>query len=208
MWGDAQDYVHWLSQRTGKPYRLLSEAEWEYAVRAGFTTTFPWGAKASHKFANYGADACCGPLALGRDKWLFTSPVGPFPANAFGLYDMHGNVFQWVQDCHSSSYAGLPADGSANDNPKCAVRVGRGGVFGDRPGQMRSAARNYAPPDDKTSIADYRSSGFDIRVARSLPKVVSALATLWIDCELRPGSIGWDGRRLRTRNDFTAVKSP
>ena len=168
-WGDAEAYAQWLSERTGKKYRLLSEAEWEYAARAGSVTAFPWGSTPTHESANYGAETPYTPLASGRDKWLYTSPVGSFPPNGFGLYDMHGNVFQWVQDCHSDSYAGLPTNGVAHDPPGCSVRVARGGVWGDRASVMRSAARNFAPPDDKTSIADYRSSGFGFRVARSDP---------------------------------------
>ena len=113
-WGDVQDYVHWLSQRTGHKYRLLSEAEWEYAARAGTATAYPWGSTASHEYANYGTEKCCGDgLAVGRDRWVETSPVGSFPPNGFGLYDMHGNVLQFVQDCFSPSYAGLATDGSA-----------------------------------------------------------------------------------------------
>jgi len=113
-WEDAQDYAQWLSQRTRHRYRLLSEAEWEYAARAGTSTPYPWGTNASHDYANYGTEKCCGDgLALGRDKWVYTSPVGSFPPNAFGLYDMNGNVLQFVQDCFSPSYTGLPTDGSA-----------------------------------------------------------------------------------------------
>ena len=173
-WGDAQAYAHWLSQRTGKHYRLLTEAEWEYAARAGSTDAYPWGSAPSHDYANYGGEASYTPAASGRDTWLYTSPVGSFPPNAFGLYDMHGNVFQWVQDCHADSYAGLPSDGSANNSAGCSIRVARGGVWGDTGSVMRSAARNFAPPDDKTSITNYRSSGFwiscgPIRPLKKLP---------------------------------------
>ncbi|MEJ7681793.1 MAG: SUMF1/EgtB/PvdO family nonheme iron enzyme [Segetibacter sp.] len=112
-WDDANDYVHWLSKKTGLGYRLLSEAEWEYAARAGTTTTFPWGAAASHEYANYGMDSTYTALKLGRDQWLGTSPVGSFPPNQFGLYDMNGNIMQWVKDCYSNSYISLPTDGSA-----------------------------------------------------------------------------------------------
>jgi formylglycine-generating enzyme required for sulfatase activity len=168
-WQDARDYAAWLTERTGHHYRLLSESEWEYAARAGTTTAFPWGAAASHEFANYGRDSCCGPATVGKDRWQFTSPVGSFPPNAFGLYDMHGNVFEWVQDCHAGSYAGHTADGSSYETPKCKYRVGRGGVYGDRPAVMRSAARNFAPGPGDMTIANYRSSGFGARVARDLP---------------------------------------
>jgi formylglycine-generating enzyme required for sulfatase activity len=169
-WGDAQDYASWLGRRTGHRYRLLTEAEWEYAARAGTATPFPWGREASHERANYGQETCCGPLVSGRDQWNFTSPVGSFPPNAFGLYDMQGNVFEWVQDCHAASYAGHPLDGSAYEWPNCRYRVARGGVYADRPALLRSASRNFAPPPDaRMTITNYRSSGFGIRIARTLP---------------------------------------
>lgn len=181
-WQDAQDYVQWLSKRTGKQYRLLTEAEWEYAARAGTTTAFSWGAKATHEHANYGAEECCSGFASGRDRWVNTSPVGSFPPNAFGLYDMHGNVLQWVQDCFANSYAGLPTDGSAYElsvelkvapmeemvgTNSCSYRMVRGGDWGDPPSMIRSAFRNFAPAPG-TTLQTYRSGGLGIRVARSL----------------------------------------
>lgn len=182
-WNDAQDYAHWLGERTGQSYRLPSESEWEYAARAGTTTAFPWGASASHENANYGADTCCGGFASGRDRWVGTSPVGSFPANAFGLYDMNGNVLQWVQDCFANSYAALPTDGSAyeaavtlqitgdfasmNGASSCAYRMARGGDWGDMPAMIRSAARNWGPPPG-AALATYRSGGVGFRVARVL----------------------------------------
>lgn len=169
-WGEAQAYAQWLSKKTGHRYRLLTEAEREYAARGGTTTAFPWGNEASHEHANYGKDTCCAPQTSGRDRWEFTSPVGSFPPNPFGLYDMHGNVFEWVQDCYADSYVGHPSDGSAYDIKDCRYRVARGGVYGDRPDVMRSAGRNYAPTEDDTmTIANYRSAGFGLRVARELP---------------------------------------
>ncbi len=96
-WGDAQDYVRWLRAKTGHSYRLLTEAEWEYAACAGSTTPFSAGETLSHDQANYGNDTCCSGLAAGKDVWAATSPVGSFPANGFGLYDMQGNVLQWTQ---------------------------------------------------------------------------------------------------------------
>ena len=102
-WDQAKAYVAWLSRRTGKPYRLLTEAEWEYAAR-GVTSAdaphppYPWGDKASHEYANYGTDRVCQGKTEGRDEWHYTAPVGQFPANAFGLHDMHGNVWEWVED--------------------------------------------------------------------------------------------------------------
>jgi formylglycine-generating enzyme required for sulfatase activity len=165
-WGDAKDYVAWLSQRSGHTYRLLTNAEWEFAARAGTTTPFPWGARASHQFANYGMDECCGPAVAERDRWEYTSPVGSFPPNAFGLFDMHGNAFEWVEDCaDADEHITLPSGTTG-----CTHRYARGGVYGDRPEVMRSAAKNFAPaPDDTMTIANYRSAGFGLRVARSLP---------------------------------------
>jgi formylglycine-generating enzyme required for sulfatase activity len=185
-WNDAHDYVLWLSERSGHKYRLLTEAEWEYAARAGTTTAYPWGSTASHEYANYGGDDHAGyGVASGRDKWLNTSPAGSFPPNAFGLFDMHGNVMQWVEDCFSSTYAGLPADGSAytvatpikvtgyfasivkNGESSCSYRMLRGGDWGDTPAMIRSASRNQAPAQGKT-LETYRSSGLGIRVARDV----------------------------------------
>jgi len=181
-WNDAQDYVHWLSEKTGKKYRLLSEAEWEYAARAGTDTAYPWGTTASHEYANYGADNW-GGLASGRDKWVNTSPVGSFPPNAFGLYDMNGNVLQWVQDCLATDYSALPTDGSAylkdvqqktsgdfaymNGTSACNYRRMRGGDWGDPPMMIRSAARNWAPPPG-WKLETYRSGGAGFRVATAL----------------------------------------
>jgi formylglycine-generating enzyme required for sulfatase activity len=179
-WNDAQDYARWLSQRTGRNYRLLTEAEWEYAARAGTATPFPWGSTASHANANYGADVCCSVLALGRDRWEYTSPAGSFLPNAFGLHDMHGNVLQWVQDCFSSSYSGLSADGSAYETvvqlekaipfsymagtSSCSYRMLRGGDWGDPPRMIRSAFRNFGPGPGGT-LQEYRSGGVGFRVA-------------------------------------------
>lgn len=182
-WDDAQDYARWLTERTGHRYRLLTEAEWEYAARAGSTTAFPWGPIASHEQANYGADECCSPLVSGRDQWLNTSPVGSFPANAFGLHDMNGNAMQWVQDCLALSYEGHPTDGSAYEKDvvmtttgelaplsgttTCTYRIIRGGDSNNPPAFIRSAARNFAPVPG-TTLHNYRSSGLGIRVAREL----------------------------------------
>jgi formylglycine-generating enzyme required for sulfatase activity len=182
-WFDARDYVSWLSKKTLQPYRLLSEAEWEYAARAGSTTAYPWGATATHDNANYGADSGFTGYAYGRDKWMCTSPVGSFPPNAFGLYDMHGNVLQFVDDCFSNSYLGLPVDGSSykvevvlkmkgelasmNATTSCAYRMLRGGNWGDPPPQIRSAFRNWAPPPGST-LENYRTAGAGFRIAKSL----------------------------------------
>ena len=152
------------------------------SARAGTETVYPWGTGASHEYANYGADNW-GGLASGRDKWVNTSPVGSFPPNAFGLYDMHGNVLQWVQDCFASNYSDLPIDGSAYQRDvelkttgdfaymsgarSCAYRRNRGGDWGDPPMMIRSAARNLAPPPG-SKLETYRSGGVGFRVAETL----------------------------------------
>jgi formylglycine-generating enzyme required for sulfatase activity len=182
-WNDAQDYIQWLNKKTGYTYRLLTEAEWEYAARAGTTSPYPWGTAASHDYANYGADSGWTGLALGRDKWMATSPVGSFPPNAFGLYDMHGNVLQYVEDCFSPTLSDLPADGTAynadvvlkmtgrysfmNGKKACDSRIVRGGDWGDPPQMIRSGFRNWAPGRGFT-IDNYRSGGVGFRVARTL----------------------------------------
>jgi formylglycine-generating enzyme required for sulfatase activity len=182
-WNDIQDYLSWLSMKTGNKYRLLTEAEWEYAARAGTTTPFPWGSTATHEFANYGKDTCCGGLASGRDQWIYTSPVGSFPPNAFGLYDMNGNVLQYVEDCFALYNQGLPKDGSAfevdaplkmtgdlvdmNEKNSCSFRMVRGGDWGDPPKMIRSSYRNWSPGPGIT-LKDYRSTGLGFRVAKSL----------------------------------------
>jgi formylglycine-generating enzyme required for sulfatase activity len=140
-WDDATAYAAWLSAQTGKKYRLPTEAEWEYAARAGSTTTYPWGDVASHDYANYGKDECCDGLVSGKDQWVNTSPVGSFAANAFGLHDMHGNVWEWVQDCYHSNYEGAPADGAAREQCDSSSRVLRGGSWNYEPAWMRSANR-------------------------------------------------------------------
>lgn len=164
-WPDAHDYAAWLSQRTGHRYRLLTDEEWEYAARAGSVTPYPWGTAASHDRANYGRDTCCGPAVAGRDTFMFTSPVGAFPANAFGLYDMHGNVSEWLESC-ADTLEKLPIPKGATG---CTYRYGRGGVYADPPNQFRSAAKNMAPPpNDPATIDTYRSAGFGLRIARDL----------------------------------------
>lgn len=180
-WADANAYAQWLSTRTGRRYRLPTEAEWEYAARAGTPTPYPWGVTASHEHANYGNEKCCSGLAEGGDRWVATSPVGAFAPNAFGLHDMNGNVMQWVQDC-LSDYADLGASAIAFQEGKplkessfllrgmagtsaCAYRMLRGGDWGNPPRMIRSASRNYAPPRGST-IESYKSGGVGFRVVQ------------------------------------------
>jgi formylglycine-generating enzyme required for sulfatase activity len=153
-WHDAQQYVAWLSKMTGKAYRLLTEAEWEYAARAGTTTAYFWGDDIGKGNANC---AGCG------SQWdsQQTAPTGSFAANPFGLHDMHGNVWEWVEDCYQRTYNGAPTAGSAWISDDCINRVVRGGSWIDRPLDLRSAYRGgYSPVTRDDSI------GF--RVGRTL----------------------------------------
>ena len=167
-WNEAKAYVDWLSRLTGKPYRLLTEAEWEYAARAGIQTAYYFGDDAREicEFANvadqsFNRGGGSGEIADCNDRFVVTSPVGSFPPNKFGLHDMAGNVWQWVQDCYVDSYAGAPRDGSVVQGKKDCPRVLRGGAWNDRPGSARAAGRVWSTPGIRTS-----SNGF--RVARSL----------------------------------------
>lgn len=159
-WNDAQAYVRWLSKNTGKPYRLISEAEWEYVARAGLVRS----AAVSHDTANYGADKdSFAPLASGKDQWLQTAPVGSFPADSLGLHDIRGNVWEWLQDCYHETYLGAPTDGSPREQG-CSTpdrKAVRGGGWGDSARLLRPTYRLYGP-----AAARYFSLGF--RVARDL----------------------------------------
>jgi formylglycine-generating enzyme required for sulfatase activity len=135
-WDDAQQYVAWFTQMTGRPYRLLTEAEWEYPARAGTTTAYYWSDGIGKANANCNG---CGSQWDNRE----TSPVGSFKPNAFSLYDMAGNVFQWVEDCYHDNYDDAPADGSAWTNGDCSLRVLRGGSWVDSPSSLRVANRNF-----------------------------------------------------------------
>jgi formylglycine-generating enzyme required for sulfatase activity len=121
-WEDAKAFVDWLRQVTGLSFRLPSEAEWEYVARSGSKDDFPWGDTFDPDLAN-------GPDNLGKDQWPGPSPVGSFRANASGVHDMIGNVWEWVQDCYRGDYVGAPFDGSADDRDDCTNRVFRGGSF-------------------------------------------------------------------------------
>ena len=133
-WDDAQQYVKWLSKVTGKPYRLPTEAEWEYADRAGTTTAYWWGDQMRKGNAN-----CkdCG------DPWHKEGPesVGSFAPNPLGLYDMNGSVWEWTADCWHNNYQGAPVDGHAWDSPGCDMRVIRGGSWREGGGYMLTATR-------------------------------------------------------------------
>ena len=153
-WNDAQAYAKWLAGVTGKPYRLLSEAEFEYAARAGSQTAYPWGDAIT---LNGQAMANCNGCGSPWDNKQ-TAPVGSFPANAFGLHDMVGNVWQWTEDCWNDSYQGAPADGSPWTSGDCGSRALRGGSWCYRPGYLRSAIRCRSDPGNWDNYAGFRLS--------------------------------------------------
>ena len=142
-WDDAKAYVKWLSEKTGKDYRLLSEAEREYVTRAGTTTPFWWGSSISTDQANYDGSFTYPPLGKGpageyRQK---TVPVDSFMPNPWGLYQVHGNVYEWVEDCWHSNYVGAPTDGSPWTIANCERHILRGGAWNFAPWQLRSGDR-------------------------------------------------------------------
>ena len=156
-WDDAKAYVAWLAKLTGKPYRLLSEAEYEYATRAGTKTYYPWGDDIELDGKAMANCATCG------SKWdnTQTAPVGSFPANRFSLYDTVGNVWEWTEDCIHYTYVNAPADGSAWTDGDCSLRVTRGGHWGAAPEYLGSAVRSRSTTGD-------RDGDIGFRIARTL----------------------------------------
>lgn len=167
-WKDAAAYARWLSAKTGHRYRLPSAAEWEYAARAGGETVRPWDSggssacaaanvadqNAARRYPGWDVFAC-------DDGYVNTSPVGSYQANAFGLNDMLGNVFQWTQDCWHDDYSGAPADGSARMDGDCRERELRGGSWFSSPPYVRASYRNHF-------AADYRTSSVGFRLVREI----------------------------------------
>jgi formylglycine-generating enzyme required for sulfatase activity len=161
--GDAKAYVNWLSAKTSKTYRLLTEGEWEFAARAGTSTRYYFGddEKDICRYGN-GADVAAKEgaglrqSAACNDGYTYTAPVGKFLPNAFGLYDMHGNVRQWVEDCFHDSYSGAPTDGSTWTSADCSLHVQRGGAWGYAPTSLRSASRDGIEPTLRRSFTGFR----------------------------------------------------
>ena len=171
-WDDASAYVQWLSQKTGKSYRLLSESEWEYAARAGTTTYRYWGddGNMSCAYAN-GGDQAAKTQVPGASNWAVaycndgyahTAPVGSFQPNRFGLYDMLGNIWQWTQDCWNGNYSAAPTDGSAWTQGNCSQRVLRGGSWYNGTRYLRSSSRYGFTTAGRDSRGGFR-------VAKTLP---------------------------------------
>ena len=152
-WRDIRQYLEWLAKKTGRAYRLLSEAEWEYAARAGTTTPYYWGKDFEVRHAN--CDGC-------QSEWDWQlAPAGSFSPNPWGLHDMSGNVYEWVEDTWHENYVGAPADGSAWVDTENHFRVLRGGSWGARPNSLRSSSRLR---DDQ----DVRVFNYGFRIARSV----------------------------------------
>ncbi len=169
-WYDAQAYVAWLREQTGRPYRLPSESEWEYAARSGTGTRYFWGNDLSLAcgHANGHDDASKKINALNwvplpcNDGFGLTAPVGSFEANGFSLFDMAGNLWEWVEDHYHQTYDDAPADGSPWLSPGVSHRVLRGGSWEDEPRALRSASRIWSRP-----MSRLNSNGFRIALTLS-----------------------------------------
>ncbi len=148
-WTDALAYVKWLGEKSGMAYRLPSEAEWEYAARAGTTTAYPWGNEPGSARAKFFGS---------RSEWSGkgTSPIGSFAANAFGLHDMIGNAWEWLQDCWNENYQGAPDDGGPWESGDCGRRVVRGGSWSSSPEIARAAFRDRGGPGDRLNNLGFR----------------------------------------------------
>lgn len=154
---EANAYVAWLSKKTGKHYRLVSESLREYAARGGTSGPFPFPFDEGEKYGIAKHANTYGPA----DGYSYTSPAGSYAPNAFGVYDMHGNVYEWVEDCEHDSYVGAPSDGSAWLTGQCEVRQIRGNDWGEAPIFSRSGNRN-------SLYSNVRGDWLGLRVARDL----------------------------------------
>ena len=168
-WNDAKAYVRWLSQKTGKNYRLPTEAEWEYAARAGTATPRYWGwdnssacrnANVSDQTRASAHNLDTGPTSIFQctDGYVYTAPVAQFQANAFALNDMLGNVWEWTEDCYNTSYSGAPTNGSAWLTGDCSLRVNRGGSWNGHPRNVRAARRSRDSASTRLGILGFRVS--------------------------------------------------
>jgi formylglycine-generating enzyme required for sulfatase activity len=200
-WNDSRAYAKWLSEETGKTYRLLSEAEWEYAARAGTTGPFSFDGPITTDKANYDGDYSYAGSPKGEDRGR-TVPVDSFQPNPWGLYQVHGNVWEWVEDCWNDSYSDKPdslkVSGSAWTAGNCDYRLLRGGSWGLNPQLLRSASRVW-------NFRVYRGNYIGFRLARTLtPAAKSASAcreladTLSARVEVREGDQFCDAARQHT----------
>ena len=170
-WVDARAYVDWLSAKSERGFRLLTEAEWEYAARAGTVTPFWWGASITPERANYNVSAASDSDGNSGSWRQHTVPVDSFDPNQWGLYQVHGNVWEWVEDCWSRSHAGAFIGGSARQGPSTCKRVLRGGSWLNGPPGLRSARRHAAEPSFRRSDVGFRVAEVLETFARSTAKV-------------------------------------
>jgi formylglycine-generating enzyme required for sulfatase activity len=191
-WEDAQAYVRWLNGKlcgsqkiTTCPkeaghYRLLTEAEWQYSARGGTTTPYYWGDRVTHDNANYGVEKCppCGPKVQGKDLWDYTSPVGSFAPNPFGIFDLVGNAYQWVEDCWNDNYVGAPSDGSAWTTGKCKLRVSPGSDWMEDGSRLRVAFRDLGTTDERSQFTGLRVA----KTCREKPTDLSGQIRLTFIC--------------------------
>ena len=182
----TQQFIPWLNKTTDKTFRLPSESEWEYAARAGSTTKYPWGDSVGSNNAN--CNSSCG------DQYDKTAPVGSFAANAFGLHDMHGNVWEWTQDCWNGSYSGAPSNGSAWSRGDCAKRVLRGGSWSGEPNYLRSAIRFRASAAERKRMS---ADGLGPRAAEGATSSASSDPSRLTRETLPPGRIHTPGPSRR-----------
>ena len=157
-WDDAKEYVGWLSRQTGRPYRLLSEAEREYVTRAGTSTAYWWGDDFSPLQANSAY-----PTDQSEPMAARTVLVDSFAPNPWGFFQVHGNVYDWVEDCGSESYIDAPSDGAAQMTGNCEVHMLRGGAFSRRPESLRSAARLWSGNPDPMIYMSVRVARTGVR---------------------------------------------
>ncbi|MEL6792786.1 MAG: formylglycine-generating enzyme family protein, partial [Pseudomonadota bacterium] len=165
-WLDAKAYVAFLNEQVpGEPYRLPSEAEWEYAARGGTQTAYSWGDEPDRAYANMGREVCCIGAAEGPDEWKGVAPVAQFRANGFGLHDMAGNLTEWVEDVYTSTFEYIPRDGAPffrdGDDRWAHRHTTKGGSYTDRPWEVRPAWRN-------SNDANWRNGHYGFRVARDM----------------------------------------
>lgn len=153
-WRDIHGFIEWLNAATGRRFRLPTEAEWEYAARGGTETLYWWGDDVDHGIVNNSVN-------VGGDRWEYTAPVGQLAANAYGLFDMLGNVWEFVQDCRFADYVGAPDDGRARLDGECDSRVARGGSWGSTSRGIQVAARAAA-------AESFQSMDLGFRLAESI----------------------------------------
>ena len=202
-YNDAQSYIRWLNASTGLKYRLPSEAEWEYVARAGKPLPFstPTGRGISAREANFNAKFPYGPGTVAGEYIRQTLPVGSFPANSFGVHDIHGNVYEFVSDCYVAGHIGNPADGSPRRDGNCDARIIRGGSWVTHGYQMRAAKRlRYT--------MDHRYDDFGFRLARTIGPVPNSQPLMVSAPGQRPTAQGLPPRSRPPKGDYGQPPRP